>query len=279
MGKLVDKLRQVGQGNGGGVGFFGMARQQSRPPRPAAIVVTVGASDAQAAEAAVGAGADVLVVTGWQPGVDTSAIATAAGDKAVWGVEYAAEGRHAEGSLKRAKEAGAAFAVLPQSAPAVALYEDVESFDYIVQLDVPRDDIGLELLRAENLLPVQAAMFASRISGADVARMSVAEYARLRLAAESLRFPVLLPLADAPQDAHVKPLVRLGISGLVLQGAGVAAATLGSQVTALREQLEKTPLRGDDREGDIVAIAGLMQPAGSSLPRREPEPSPEPDEE
>lgn len=279
MGKLVDKLRQVSQGSGGGVGFFGMARQQSRPPRPAAIVVTIGASDAQTAEAAVGAGADILVVTGWQPNVDSTAIAAAAGDKAVWGVEYAAEGRHAEGALKKAKDAGAAFAVLPQSAPAVALYDDIDSFDYVVQLDTPRDDLGLVLLRAENLLPVQAAMLTSRISSADIARMSVAEYARLRLATESLRFPVLLPLADAPQDAHVKPLVRLGISGLVLQGAGVASETLGTQVKALREQLEKTPLKDGEREGDTVALAGLMQPAGPSITRREPEPTPEPDEE
>lgn len=279
MGKLVDKLRQVGQGNGGGgVGFFGMSRQQSRPPRPAAIVVTVGASDAQAAQAAIGAGADVLIVSGWQPNVDTTAIAAAAGDQAIWGVEYAAEGRHAEGTLKKAKDAGAAFAVLSQSTPAVALYDDVESFDFVIQLDIPRDDLGLVLLRAENLLPVQAAMFTSRISSADVARMSVADYARLRLATESLRFLVLLPLADAPQQAHVKPLVRLGVNGLVLQGAGVAPATLGEQVKALREQLEKTPLKGDDRDGETVAITGLMQSAGSSITRREPAPA-EPDEE
>lgn len=279
MGKLVDKLRQVGQGNGGGVGFFGVSRQQSRPPRPAAIVVTVGASDAKAAEAAIGAGADALIVSGWQPDTDTAAVAAAAGDQAVWGVEYAAEGRHAAGALKKAKNAGAAFAVLAQSTPAIALYDDVEGLDFVVQLDIPRDDLGLVLMRADNLLPVQAAMLASRISSADVARMSITEYARLRLATEALRFPVLLPLADSPQDEHVKPLVRLGVSGLVLQGAGVAPATLGTQVKALREQLEKTPLKGDERERDTVAIAGLMQAAGTSITRREPEPAREPDEE
>jgi hypothetical protein len=73
------------------------------------------------------------------------------------------------------------------------------------------------------------------------------------------------------------------VSGLVLPGAGVGAEKLGAQVKALREQLEKTPARSEDRSP--VAIGGLMEFSGASLtppqrsPRREPEPGPEPDEE
>jgi hypothetical protein len=194
-------------------------------------------------------------------------------------VEYAPEGRSAEGALKRAKDSGASFVVLAPSAPAVTLFEETDGFDVVAQVELPRDDLGLALVRAENLLPLQGVMLSARISSADVARMTVAEYARLRLACEALRFPVLLPLADAPQDALVKPLVRLGIGGLVLQGAGVAPDTIGTQVRALREQLERTPLRDDDREGGTVAIGGLMEASGTSLPRRETRPAPEPDEE
>src|SRR5262249_19708200 len=153
--------------------------------------------------------------------------------------------------------------------------------DLVVEVPIPKEDLGLLLLRTENLLPAQVALLRAGLASADLASMTVADYARLRLASESLRFPVLLMLAEAPETAHVRTLVRLGVSGLVLPGTGLTAEQLGMQVKLLREQLEKTPARVEDRSP--VAIGGLMEAGGQSLPpripRREPSPEPEPDEE
>ena len=286
MGKFVEKLQQVTQGNGGSVGFVGLARAQgqTRAPRPAALLVSLDMADAASAEAAAKQGADAIIVGGWRPGANAGKLTAALEPSGVlWGVEYALEGAYSEGALKQAKDAGASFAVLRSSSPAHALFEEVDALDLVMEVDLPQDDLGLVLLRAENFLPAQAALVRAQLSPSSLAKLTVADYARLRLACEVLRFPTLLTLAGAPDADHVRTLVRLGVSGLVLPGAGVGAEKLGAQVKALREQLEKTPARPDDRVP--IAIGGLMESSGASLtppqrtPRREPEPAPEPDEE
>jgi len=279
MGKLVEKLQQVSQGSSS-VGFLG-PRKPTQAPRPAALLVSLGADEGTTAEAAAKNGADVLIVTDWQPGGDLSKVQSAlAASGAIWGVEYAAA-RSSDGALKLAQEAGASFAVIGQSASAHMLFEELETFDLVVEVPIPKDDLGLLLLRMENLLPAQVALLRTRLASADLASMTVADYARLRLVSEALRFPVLLTLAEVPEMAHVRTLVRLGVSGLVLPGTGLTAERLGTQVKSLREQLEKTPARDEDRSP--VAIGGLMEAGGQSLaprtPRREPSPGPEPDEE
>ena len=269
MGKLVDKLRQVGQGSGSGMGFLG-PRTPAQAPRPAAVLVSLGAGDVAAAEAAVKNGADGIIVTRWKPGTELGKLHAAVQSSAVWGVE-AGDARTGSDALKSAQEAGASFALIGQSAPARLLVESLDGFDYVVAVDPPSDDLGLVLLRAENLLPAQVALLQLRLSNADLASMSVGAFARLRLMCEGLRFPVLVTLAQAPDAAHVRTLVRIGADGIVLPGEGVSASALGQQVQALREQLEKTPL--DDKDRSEVAIGGLMA-AGGAIPTQTPGPEP-----
>src|SRR5262249_22255651 len=143
----------------------------------------------------------------------------------------------------------------------------------------PKDDLALLTLRAENLLPVQVALVQAQLASSDLASMTMANFTRLHLVCESLRFPILLTLADAPEAAHVRTLVRLGVGGLILPAAGISADRLGTQVKSLREQLEQIPLREEDHAP--VAIGGLMEASGQSLTPRpqRPEPAPDPDEE
>lgn len=280
MGKLVEKLNSVGQSSGGGMGFFGRARPAARAPRPAAILVSLGATDSAAAESAIKSGADALIVTGWKPGADLGAIKRAVnGSETIWGVELAdAAG---ENALTSAQEAGASFAILGPTAPARALLDDIEKFDLVVTVDPPKEDLSLLILRGENLLPAQAALLRTRFTNADVSSLTVHDFARLRLMFEGLRFPVVATLHEAPAEANVRTLARMGCDGVVLPGAGASAAQLGKQVQELRETLEKIPLRPDDR--GTVAIGGLMEASGTSLPeqpsRRGPTPEPEPEPE
>jgi len=281
MGKLLEKLQQISQGSSGAVGFLGLARQQgqARAPRPAAVFVSVDAKNVAAGEAALKQGADGVILTGWKSGANVGAIKAAAEAGGIFGVEYGSES-YEEGGLKQAKEAGASFALVQGKSSAHVLVEEVEGFDLVVAVDVPKDDLGLVLLRAENMVPAQAALLRADLSPSGIAKMTVADFARLRLASEALRFPVLLTLAGAPDDAFVRTLARLGVSGLVLPADGVSVEKLGSQVQALREQLEKTPIRAEDRSP--VAIGGLMDAGGASITPQRPsrrEPEPEPDEE
>jgi hypothetical protein len=283
MGKLLEKLQQISQGSSGAVGFLGLARQQgqARAPRPAAVFVSVDAGNAAAGEAALQQGADGVILTGWKSGADLGAVKTAAeASGGIFGVDYGSES-YERGALKTAKEAGASFALVRGTSSAHVLVEEVEGFDVVIAVDVPKDDLGLVLLRAENMVPAQAALLHAHLTPNGLAKLTVADFARLRLAAEALRFPVLLTLAGAPDDAYVRTLVRMGISGLVLPAEGIGAEKLVGQVKALREQLEKTPIRSEDRSP--VAIGGLMDSgAGASLIPQRPsrrEPEPEPDEE
>lgn len=271
MGKLVEKLQQVGHTSGGGFGFL-RSRTPERAPRPAAVLVSLGVKDVAGAEAAAKNGVDGVIVTGWKLGADLSAIKNAVeSNGAVWGVEYGGEGKAAGDALKSLQEAGAGFAVIGSEAPAELLFEELEQFDLAVGAEVPQDDLGLVLLRAENLLPAQVVLVQTRLTNADLERLTVKEFGRLRLACEALRFPTLVAVGDEPVGTSVRLLVRLGASGIVLSGAGMSAEVLGTQVKSLREALEKVPAREEDRARGSVAIGGLMEASGKSLQKPEPE--------
>jgi hypothetical protein len=98
--------------------------------------------------------------------------------------------------------------------------------------------------------------------------MTVAEYTRLKLVVESLRFPVLATLDGAPEMRSVPVLARLGFAGLVLPGAGVGPEALGAQVTALREELERTPITHEGSESALLGGLVGMQ-GGAAEPQRE----------
>src|SRR5258708_14715383 len=163
MGKLVDKLQQIGQGGGGGIGF--VARTRGQAPRPAAIVVTLRAADGAAGEAAIKNGADAVIITGWQPSTDLSALKSAlSASSALWGVESAAEGSAAASAITAAQEAGAGFVIVGPTAPATLLADKHEKVDIGVAVDPPADYVGLVLLLAEQLLPVAASLLRTRLS-------------------------------------------------------------------------------------------------------------------
>lgn len=273
MGKLLDKLRHVSQVNGTGFGFLG-ARTEARKPRPAAVVVTLSTADIAAAEAITKAGVDAVIVTDWRPGADLAQFKAALGSgdsSPVWGVELSAPETTSPAALEAAHNAGAAFVVMSQQTPASALVaaQPLDGLETVVAIEPPRDDLGLLLVRAENLLPADAAILRAQLSPADLSTMDVGGFARLRLLNESLRFPVLFTVTQAPDEAQTRLLARVGVRGVILPGVKTAGAALAEQVRTLREYLERTPANDDDRTG--VAIGGLM---ASHTPSLEPEHEP-----
>src|SRR5258708_7165694 len=143
----------------------GRHRGAQRNPRPAAMGVTRRAADSAAAEAAIKNGADAIIITGWKPSTDLSALKSAlSASSALWGVESAAEGSAAASAITAAQEAGASFVIVGPTAPATLLADKHEKFDIGVAVEPPADYVGLVLLLAEQLLPVAASLLRTRLS-------------------------------------------------------------------------------------------------------------------
>jgi DNA-binding NarL/FixJ family response regulator len=283
MGKLIEKLHAVGQASGNGMGFFGRPRGPQRASRPAAVFIAGTADESATLGAALENGADGVIITGWQPGTRGLAGVTAAlaAREAVAGVRI--EGEYREGALKAAADEGASFAILDQRVAARALFEEVEKFDVVATVVPPADDLGLLALRAVNLLPAQAALIQADFSAAGLARLTVADFARLRLIWESVGFPSLVTVSGTLEDADVRTLVQLGADGLLLSAAGASAATMGQQVKALIAQLERTPAPRA-RPESVSLLTGLIGAQAQEVPGPVPGPgrkpgTPEPDEE
>lgn len=275
MGKLIDKLRQVGQGGGGSFGFFGRGQSANAPARPAAVFVRLAASDVAAAEAAGKAGADAVIVTDWKPGIDIASIKAALESASVvWGVEYAS-GEDDE-VAQAAQKAGAGFLVLGERAPAAHVYDKPEQFDRVVTLAAPSSELDILLYRMANVLPAQAGLLTLPTSVAELPSLPIAEFTRLALLAASIRFPLLVAVDAAPSLKAARALVRMGFDGIVLSGVG--ADKIGKQVQTLRADLEQIPLsEAQDHEG--VSLGGLMGNLGAGVQPERKEPDKEPEHE
>jgi hypothetical protein len=90
--------------------------------------------------------------------------------------------------------------------------------------------------------------------------MSVADFARMRLIDESLRFPLLISLKEAIAAEDAVTLTRLGFAGIVLASQGTAEQ-IGTQIQSLREALEQVPTpkgeKGDVRLGGFASIGDV----------------------
>lgn len=276
MGKLIEKLRQVGQGGGGSFGFFGRGQVAGAPARPAAVLVTLAASNVAAAEAAAKAGADIVIIAGWKPGADLAGIKTALESaNTLWGVEYA--GGADDDVASAAQQAGASFLLLGAEAPAAPLYDQPEQFDRVVTLSIPNTEMDLLLYRMVNSLPAQAALLTLPVGMRDLPKQSVNDFMRLALLSASVRFPTLAMVDEAPNLRASRALVRLGFDGIVLSGVGASPEQIAQQVQTLRADLETIPLsEAEGHEG--VSLGGLMGNLGAPSPeRREPEKAPDGD--
>jgi hypothetical protein len=277
MGKLIEKLRQVGQGSGGSFGFFGRGQAASAVARPAAVLMTLTASDVAGAEAAAKAGVDAIIIAGWKPGADVKAIKAALESANIlWGVEYS--GGADEDVATAAQQAGASFLLLGAEAPAMPLYDQVEQFDRVVTLSAPNSEMDLLLYRMTNALPAQAALITLPVGMRDLPKQRISDFARLALLSASVRFPLLAAVDETPSLRAARTLVRLGFDGIALSGVGASAVQIAQQIESLRADLEKIPLsEGQEHEG--VSLGGLVGNLGAAAQPERRDPEKEPDHE
>jgi DNA-binding NarL/FixJ family response regulator len=277
MGKLLDKMRQVGQSGGGGFGFFSRGQASSAPARPAAVVLTLAANEVAAAEAAAKAGVDAIIVTGWKPGADVSAIKSALESASVlWGVEYS--GGSAEDVVAAAQKAGASFLSLGENAPASPLYEQPEQFDRVVALSAPVSEMDMLMYRMASALPAQVGIVSLPVGMRDLPQQTVAQFTRLAVLAASVRFPLLAAVDETPDLRASRTLVRLGFDGIVLSGVGDTPERIAQAVQTVRADLEKIPL-SEAHEHEGVSLGGLVGNLGATTQPERPAPEKEPDHE
>jgi hypothetical protein len=225
------------------------------------------------AEAAAKAGADGLIIAGWKPGANVSAIkAVAESSGTVWGVQY--DGAGDDEPMKAAREAEASFILLGEDAAAGALFDEAGQTDRVISISAPQSEMDLLTIRVLNTLPAQAALVTLPAGVSDLSALPVPAFARLAIMGESLRFPLLAMVNDTPDMPASRALIRLGMDGIVLSGVGVEDNHLASQVRAVRADLEKIPPRSE-REG--INLTGLMGGLGATPGK--PAPETEPDEE
>jgi hypothetical protein len=252
MGKLLEKLDKVSQTSNAGIGFLG-GRPSGHAPRPIGLLASVKVTDVSAVSAAVKNGVDGIIALGWKSGASLADLKTAAGDAAL-GVELPLEA--GAGALKEAQDAGADFVLAPSALRARALLDEVEKLDVVLELDLPRDDMEVLLLRGQSLAPAQLGLLNTGLGASEIARMSVADFARMRLIDESLRFPLLISLKEAIAAEDAVTLTRLGFAGIVLASQGTAEQ-IGTQIQSLREALEQVPTpkgeKGDVRLGGFAS--------------------------
>jgi hypothetical protein len=169
--------------------------------------------------------------------------------------------------LKEAQDAGADFILASSSLRVRALLDEVEKLDVVLELDLPRDDMAMLLLRGQSLAPAQLGLLNAGLGASDIARMSVADFARMRLVVESLRFPLLISLKESIAAEDAVTLTRLGFAGIVLLSQGTAEQ-IGTQIQSLREALEQVPTpkgeKGDVRLGGFAAGSGNAREARES---------------
>jgi len=277
MGKLIEKLQQVGQGSGGSFGFFGRGQTASAPARPAAVLVTLAPSNVSAAEAVAKAGADAIIIAGWKPDTDVSAIKTAMESAGIlWGVEYA--GGAEDDVAAAAQKAGAGFLLLGAESPAAPLYDKPEQFDRIVTLSPPQNEMDLLLYRTANALPAQVALVPLSVGMRDLPSLSLSQFSRLALLTTTVRFPLLAVVDEAPSLRASRMLVRLGFDGIVLSGVGASADLIAQQTKAVRADLEQIPM-SEAQEHEGVSLGGLMGNLGAGVKPERREPDKQPDHE
>lgn len=276
MGKFIEKLHEVRTASSSGFGFLRGSQPAMTTTRAAALLAVGARGDAAALEAAIQNGADGIVISGWTPSArEFSNLVNATRERhAIWGVEATSDTDAA--SLKAAKEAGAAFAILGQSAPASLLLANLEGFDHIVTVEPPRDEQQILSLRASNLLPIQAALLQTGLASGDAARLSISQFTWLRLIWESLRFPTLATIKGIPTEDDLRTLVELGADGVLITATGAGSA-FGQHVASLVATLQRIPPHRENEAGAL--LTGLIGVQGHQPdapdPRRKPEPEPD----
>lgn len=231
MSQLQKKISRIGRRESSGIGFGNARREQ-----PRAMLLGVLASDAAAAKAALGAGADVVIAQG-DAGKAKGVLRGVAGNGQAAGV-WTRELDEAGAAVLQ--EAGCDFVVGTLEGIASEAV-DTEKMGLVLEVTA---EISDTTLRALPPLGLDGLLF-ERTPGA----MKLADQLELVRLASFSGSPLLVPVGAETTAAEFR----------VLRDSGVAVAvapegTTAEQIKALVKRLEEVPPRKGRREAAEIAL-------------------------
>lgn len=246
MAKLRDMFTQARRAqSGGGMGFLGKNRSESKP-RAAALVVELAQINAGNAEAAIKAGADGLLFT-WD-GKNSTTLATikqeiesakASNENLVTGLHITGGWKQIDhDSLTQLKENGINYVILSLDAPARLLALETKDIEMVVTVPMRSGDMYPLFIRNLTTLDNIAAVLLDFGLADNVGTMTIEDVLQYSAVREAVRFPAFINVKENLSEADAYTLMTLGVQALILSVNTIDETTKGS-IKELRELLEK----------------------------------------
>lgn len=246
MAKLHDMFTQARRGqSGGGMGFLGKSKAETRP-RAAALVVEFPQITAANAEAALKAGADGLLF--YWDGKDDALLDTLKKeiDSAKTHNENVVCGLSITGgwnkldreSLLHIKEQGIQYIILPLDAPARLLAIESKEIEKVLAVPMRAGEMYPIFIRNLAAFDGLAGVLLDFNLGNDLGEMAVEDMLHYVAVREAVRVPALINVEADMNEADGYTLMTLGVQAVILR-ASKNDETTKQQISALRELLEK----------------------------------------
>lgn len=246
MAKLQDLFTQARRTQGGGgLGFLGKNRGESKP-HAAALVVAFPQITAGDAEVALKAGADGLLFT-WD-GKSTAQLdalkqeieaAKTANEQVVTGLQITGGWDNlTRESLTQIKEQGIQYIVLPFNSPARLLALEEKDLEKVVTVPVRKDDLYPIFIRNLSAFDgISGVLLDFEVTSA-FGSLTIEESLQYRAVREALRFPAFIRINNDIDEAEAYTLLALGTQAVILTASEGREATR-QQVQSVRTVLEK----------------------------------------
>jgi hypothetical protein len=246
MAKLQDLFTQARRTQGGGgLGFLGKNRSESKP-HAAALVVSFPQITAGDAEAALKAGADGLLFTWDGKSTDLPTALKQEIEAAKTANEQVVTGLQTTGgwdnltreSLTQIKEQGIQYIVLPFNSPARLLALEEKDLEKVVTVPVRKDDLYPIFIRNLSAFDGIAGVLLDFEITSAFGSLTIEESLQYRAVREALRFPAFIRINNDIDEAEAYTILALGAQAVILTASTSREATR-QQVQSVRAVLEK----------------------------------------
>jgi hypothetical protein len=263
MAKLQEMFKQARRTqNGGGMGFLGKNKAESKP-RAAALVVNVSQISAGSAEAALKAGANGIIFD-WD-GNDTAQFevlkqeveaakaakeSTATGLRITGGFDKLDQER-----FKQLVELGVQYVILPFNAPARLLSLETKDLEKVVVVPMRTGETYPLYIRSLTALDGISGVVLDFDLSEKLSTLSIEEVLDYRAVREAVRYSAFIHVSSTLSEADAQTLNTLGIQAVVLTAKDTAEGTR-AQIKTLSELLEKVYQSDDDKDAPSVLTPG-----------------------
>jgi hypothetical protein len=244
MSKLLDMFTQARRAQtGGGIGFLGKAKPESKP-RAAAIIVSLPTLDKSSAEAAIKAGAD-SVIFNWD-GEDTTLLenlheaieaAKEASENVICGLQISGGWEQLDHEkIEHLRDQGVNYIILPLDAPARLLALPTKDIDLVITVPMREGEHYPSFIRNLTAFDsITAALFDFEFPG-EIESISIEDLLHYRAVREAARFPGMLNVSGNLDEKDALALAALGMQAIVLPASGTKAS-MQQRIETLRTLL------------------------------------------